>query len=483
MEYVIKGYKPEKLFNFFEEIAWIPRASGEEKAIADYMVRFAEERRLEVYRDEHHNVLIKKPATPGYENCAPVMIQAHLDMVCEKLPESTHDFSKDPIKLIEKDGILSADGTTLGADDGTGLSIILCALDSKDICHPPLECLMTSVEEAGMIGAKNFDYSKVSAKNIINIDVSTHTDAIVGCGASERLFAKYKYTKLPFSGECVKLTVTGLLGGHSGGCVMFKRANANMLMARALAYISSKKKMNLVSFNGGFKMNAITRESSAVIAVDNAEDIASVLKEFRAVIDKELIPDEKILTFNSEKISDADYMMSDDDTYRIISFMNLAPNNLITLSAQQTNPFPELSSNLGIVETDSEYFRVVSFARSAVNSRLDQLEDQYTRLAKAFGFEIEIEERSSGWEYQENNPLLELFFSAFRELVPGCSCTPKVTHAGLECGIISGALGGNCNAISIGPRGNGAHTVREYLDLKSLEMIWCAVCKVLANLK
>ena len=272
MEYKITGYKPEKLFHFFEEISAIPRGSGNEKGISDYLVKFAQERGLWVHQDEAHNVIIKKEGSKGAEDKAPVMLQGHLDMVCDKRAGVEHDFEKDGIELVVKDGVLSANGTTLGADNGAAVALMMMVLDDEELKHPPVECVFTTEEEVGLNGAQALDKSLISARTMINMDSEEEGVATISCAGGLRIQFTRPVKREAAEGTLVSLKIEGLLGGHSGMDISKERQNANLLMARMVDRLMKNTDGKLVSFAGGTKDNAITRECEAsMIYADKAE--------------------------------------------------------------------------------------------------------------------------------------------------------------------------------------------------------------------
>ncbi len=269
----IKLLNPRKVWKFFTEINEIPRGSGNEKAVSDYFVNFAKERNLEVYQDQYFNVLIKKPATAGYENSPAVILQGHMDMVCEKISTSNHDFTKDPIKMLVKGDFVTADGTTLGADNGIAAAMGLAILDSSDISHAPLEVLLTTDEESGMNGARNFDMSRLSGRMLINLDSEEEGHILTCCAGGLRatINMPFSKTEAPTDYDYYKLTISGLKGGHSGSDIHLQRANANKLMGRLLNNIIENTDCICEEINGGSMDNAITRDSWAVIGTKDIE--------------------------------------------------------------------------------------------------------------------------------------------------------------------------------------------------------------------
>ena len=260
MEYKITGYEPAKLFHYFEEISAIPRESGNEKGISDYLVAFAKEHGLWVYQDDVYNVIIKKAASAGAEDKPVVMLQGHIDMVCDKLGTVEHDFTKDGIDLVVKDGVLTANGTTLGADNGIAVALMLTVLDDDSLAHPALECVFTTDEESGLVGAETLDKSQIDARTMINLDSEEEGVATVSCAGGVVVTYTRPITREHKSGSVLTLEISGLLGGHSGADIHLERGNGNLIMARIVERLMIAGEPSLVSFNGGTKDNAINRE-------------------------------------------------------------------------------------------------------------------------------------------------------------------------------------------------------------------------------
>ena len=279
MNYLIHDRKPESVFRFFEELCAIPHPSYHEERVADYLEAFAAARGLECYRDKLHNVLIKKPATPDMKHSESLLFQGHTDMVCVKTTDSAHDFMNDALQLYLDGDFLRAKGTTLGADDGIAVAVMLALLDGALASHPALECLFTAAEEVGLDGAEGFDYSKISARKMINMDSEDLGIVTAGCAGGLRSTLTLKYTTVPFVGTCIKISLQGLFGGHSGVDICTGRANANKLMGRLLAKLASAVKVNVVGICGGSKDNAIPRDCEATVAVSDAAVAIACIKD------------------------------------------------------------------------------------------------------------------------------------------------------------------------------------------------------------
>jgi len=483
MEYIIKGYTPESLFRFFEDISAIPRGSGNEAGIASYLVEFAKARGLDYYTDSLHNVVIYKKASSGYENHPPVMLQGHTDMVCEKNATTVHDFERDPLKLIIKDGMLSADGTTLGGDDGAAVAIMLAILDDNTLSHPPLECFFTVQEETGLIGALNFDYSHLSAKTIINLDSELEGEAIASCaGSMDNVFTLEGET-VPQKNHPLKIQIKGLKGGHSGADIHLGRANSIRLMGRILSALYKDMPFNLVSMTGGNKRNSIPRECEAIITVlDKAQAISKILK-LEEEIRKELNKDDENFKVLCGRAPKGEKMLTYKDTSKVLSFIQLIPNGVLSMSQHKAG-LVESSSNLGVVRTEDSNIIFTVCSRSSVESVMDNIEITLERLASVCGFSQHKEGRYPGWAYNPDSALQKLFVEVFSNTFPDIGITPRVEaiHAGLECGIIIEKMGGDADAIAIGPTMYNIHTPDETLDLKSFERTFKMVKNLLAAL-
>ncbi len=477
MEYILKDYQPAALFRYFEEISAIPRGSGNEKGIADYLCVFAEEQGLAYYRDDLHNVAIFKDAAIGFEDKEAVMLQGHTDMVCEKNADTVHDFEKDGIKLIEKDGILTADGTTLGGDDGAAVAMMMAVLADKELKAPRIECLFTVQEETGLGGAEYFDYSKLSARRIINLDTEKEGEAIASCAGSMNLSFKIAPDFLPFKNQSVKISVLGLAGGHSGTDIDSGRRNSIMLLGQLLAALYEKTPFNLVSLEGGNKRNAIPREATAVISVLDREQALAEIKALSASFYPLLVKEDRGLKIRADKCAKPEKMMSYADTSRVLSLLTLVPNGVIAMSNGKKG-LVESSSNLGVVRTAEEGMEFSVYARSSVESEMDRVYLAMKRMAKLVDMELIFLDRCPGWAFNPDSALQKDFVRVYKETFPeGGEPVVEAIHAGLECGIIIEKMGGG-DALSIGPNMKDIHTPKESLDLRSMERTY----KLLLNL-
>lgn len=482
MNYKITGYKPAKLFHFFEDISAIPRGSANEKAISDYLVAFAEERNLWYHRDALFNVIIKKPASAGAKEKPVVMLQGHTDMVCEKLAGVAHDFTTDPLDLIIKDGILSANGTTLGGDNGAAVACMLAILDDDTLTHPALECVFTTQEEIGLNGAEALDKSLLSARTMINLDSEDEGVATVSCAGGLRFALTRPITRSKKEGMLLHLEATGLLGGHSGTDINKEHQNANLLMARMINHLFHNTDALLVDFNGGTKDNAIPRETSATlfysdeVAAKNAENLALALS---ADFSSEICPYEPAFQFLVSTENGTADVISAEDGKAFITAMCLAPNG-VQFRNMNLDGFTVTSLNLGIATTDETSASLVFAPRSSVATLMSALKEKLCLLAETFGFEVSMHGEYPGWSFAEVSPIRDVFVQSYKELFHD-DLKIEAIHAGLECGLFSDAIPG-LDAIAVGPTIRGCHTPDEHLPLDSFERFYELLTDVLKKL-
>lgn len=491
-DYVVKGYKPERFFRFFEDISQIPRGSGNEKAISDHLVAFAEERGLEVYRDEENNVLIKMPATKGYEDRGAVVLQGHVDMVCEKNNGVEHDFLRDPIKLRLDGEYLKACGTTLGADNGVAVALMLALLDGELEEHPAYECLFTTNEEVGLTGAYAFDYSKLSGRSLINMDSEQENCAVVGCAGGIRTDINGYVGRfdIPEGYSLISVEIKGLMGGHSGENINSGRANANKLMGRVLAEAAKLSDIRIVEMSGGSKENAIPRECSARLAVSDKDAVLAKIDAISSEISSELCDDDRMFELVATELesSEDSKAMGKNASRALISFINVIPNGVLEMS-KDIKGLVEFSRNLGVVKVEDGKLRMVLSSRSALESQLDESVTQIDCLKEmldvcAMGEIIASTDHYSrypGWRFAKNSPLCDSFIRSYEKLF-GVKAEVKIIHAGLECGIISSRVP-DMDIISIGPNMKDIHSPDETLDLRSCERFFATVREIILGLK
>lgn len=483
MDYKITGYEPAQLFHFFEEVSAIPRGSGNEKGISDFLVAFAKERGLDVYQDEIYNVIIRKPASAGAENAPTVMLQGHIDMVCDKLGSVEHDFTTDGIDLVVKDGVLTANGTTLGADNGIAVALMLTVLDDDSIVHPALECVFTTDEETGLVGAETLDKSQISARTMINLDSEEEGVATVSCAGGVVVTYTCPIAREHKTGSTLTLDISGLLGGHSGSDINLERGNGNLIMARIIDRLMVAGEPAIVSFNGGTKDNAINRECKAVLVYADhaaAEAAAQIAKGIIADVTAELEVFDPGFTCTVEIADDAEVeAMDQKSALALIRALRLAPNGVIRRNVA-TDGSVEVSSNIGVVATSDDEVKIMLSPRSSITSLQNEFKDRLQTLADVLGFDAKFEFEYPGWSYAEHSPVREVFVESYRELF-GSELRIESIHAGLECGLFAEALHG-LDAIAVGPTLSDVHTPDESMELASAERFYELLIDVLKRL-
>ena len=471
--------QPTNVFKFFLDLTKIPRGSGNTKAVSDYCVEFAKSRNLWYNQDSFNNVIIKKDASEGYENYAPVILQGHLDMVCEKNTDCSIDFEKDALN-IETDGeFIFAKGTTLGADDGIAIAYALAILDSDNLEHPPLEVVLTSDEETGMDGAMALDASLLTAKTLLNIDSEQEGIFTVSCAGGLNVTGELKvdFTKESKSG--FEITISGLMGGHSGVEIDKKRANANIIAGRLLEKLCETENIRLSSINGGLKHNAIPSECNVTIACDN--DIESIISKFEKSVKEEYSLADPNLEIKAKGFTNKTiFIASFDETKNIASLLANMPDGIYTMS-EDIEGLVKTSSNLGILETNKNGLFMLSSVRSSDEAEKESYSEIIKNHMVSHKIIAQKGEEYPAWEYLQNSPLRTTLCKVFEEMYQKAPVTEAI-HAGLECGIFCGKIPG-LDCVSFGPDIFDIHTPKERLSIKSTERTWKFLIKVLANLK
>ncbi len=491
MEYIVHGRNPESFFRFFEELSQIPRGSGNESGAADYVSAFAASRGLECYRDEMNNVLIKKPASSGYETHSAVLLQGHLDMVCVARAGVSHDFTAEPLRLVEKNGFLSAEGTTLGGDDGFAVATMLALLDDHSLVHPPLECLFTVGEETGLVGALGFDVSLLSADKMINLDSEEEHLVVNGCVGSADYTVRLKPERVELYGRVLDINIGGFSGGHSGGDIDRSRVNALRLFGRLFAELYERSPFNLVSINSGSVSNAIPCELSARIAVSDEPFVTSQLEQLFDAVRAELPPEEKrgylrVECTKASKLTES-RMLTFKSTSNLLSLLALAPCGVTRRSCADP-AFVEASANIASAHVDADGDIVITLMyRSSDESMQDHMRTQLLRLCRLIGAQLTELGRYPGWSPVYDTELQRSYISAFLAVNPEYLAPEvKPIHAGLECGVIAGRSETECGrhieCISIGPDIFDIHTPSERMDIDSCERVYAAIAKALSML-
>ena len=477
----LQNTEPKEVFKWFYEISQVPRGSGNERAISDFLVKFAKDRNLEVHQDKAMNVIIKKPGTAGYEKAPTVIIQGHMDMVCEKDASSNHDFLKDPIKFVVKGEMLYAEKTTLGGDDGIAVAYALTVLDSKDIPHPPLEVLITTEEETGMGGAMALTDEHLQGTRLLNIDSEEEGVFLVSCAGGANIHVFFDIKKETAKGKFLKITVGGLLGGHSGIEINKQRANSIKLLGRILYNIKQNEKINIVEISGGSKHNAIAKDAYAVIAAENTEAVLKIVEKMTADFKNEYRAVDKLLTVTANETQNSPgQMFTKELTLNLIDFMASIPNGVQYMS-MEIQGLVQTSLNNGVLEEIDGRIKFTTSVRSSVKSALDEIVDILRIQAERCGAEFKKNSEYPAWEYSPDSPVRDAAVNVYKKLN---NKEPLITaiHAGLECGLLKKTLP-KVDAISFGPNLYDVHTPNEHMEIASVERVWKFLLAYLAELK
>lgn len=467
------------LKHWFQTISEIPRGSYHEEKIADFLVTFAKERDLLVTRDKAHNVLIRLPASVGREKDAAVLLQGHTDMVCQKREGSVHDFEKDPLLLYEEDGWLHAHDTTLGADNGVAVAVMLYILDGAEgnlPSHPMIECLFTSAEEVGLVGVKQFDFSQIKARTMINLDSAEEELLVVGCAAAARTELTIPFSTEKARGAAYQITVGGLMGGHSGEDIWRGRASANALLGRCLCRLAQEVSFRLVTLSGGTADNAIPRHATAVIVTEVAFDADAWANNFQAELSNELVSEDKGCFVTIKEMKVPDCMMTKESTDGLCLLLG----TLFTGVLAWHPIIPSLvsfSRNLGIITTNADSVSLAVNTRSAEDSQLDWSLCQLELYAKALGATIHLYNRYPSWSVAEESPIRERYCEAYAKIL-GKKPIVKALHAGLEAGVVKQHIP-EMDVISCGPTVENLHSPDERMNMKSFENFFRILCLVL----
>ncbi len=475
---ITKGYKPEKVLAYFEELCKIPHGSGNEEEIAKYIENFAKERELFVIRDANNNVFIRKEATKGYESVPAYLLQGHTDMVCAKLTTSSHDFEKDALDLYMEDGWLRARGTTLGGDDGIAVAFMLALLDGELENHPTLECLFTVEEETGLGGAESFDYSVVTAHKMINLDSESENEVCAGCAGGVRSKIDFIPTLEISNGDVITLTVDGLFGGHSGVEINCGRANAILMTVNMLNEIASEQDLALISLVGGEKDNAIPRMCEAKFVVEDSSKAVDTIEKLDEEIRKTLCEADAGLKISVDVENDVENVETLVEGTKMLTLIGGLKIGVLSMSAHLEG-LVEFSRNLGVIEVNKDGAYITYSSRSSKEEQIDLSIEQVNALVNELSANVRHTGRYPGWDFLPESDLRDTYVRKFKEIMDK-DVETVVIHAGLECGIIKSRIP-EMDIISVGPNMRNIHTPDEALDLDSCGRLFEVLSAVLSE--
>ena len=478
---VLGNLEPKSVFGYFEDICNIPHGSGNMNKISQYCVDFAKEHQLEYMVDEMKNVIIIKEATPGYENAEPIILQGHLDMVCEKRPDKEKDFLTEGLDLCTDGKLIWADGTTLGGDDGIAVAYCLALLAAKDLQHPRLEVVLTVDEETGLYGAEAIDLSMLKGKKLINLDSEEEGVFTVGCAGGVTLTCDIPVFTEDVEGEVYELKVTGLLGGHSGVEIHKGRGNSNVILGRVLLAIGQKMGLDIIKMEGGSKDNAIPRHSVAqvLIPAEEGAKFEALVKEQEEILKNELHASDAGIRLELTAKGEGNVEVL-DATSKVTALhaLNNIPNGIQAYSMDMEG-LVETSLNMGIMSMDGENLKMSFAVRSSIESAKQYLTDKVLMFVDMLGGSCELKGDYPGWAYNPKSDLRETFVKVYREMY-GEEPVVEAIHAGLECGLFTKKIDG-LDSISVGPNMHNVHTSEETLEVDSVQRTWGFLCRVIAE--
>ena len=480
---VLQNLEPKLVFEYFEAISEIPRGSGNEKAISDYLLEFGRKLNLETIQDEALNIIIKKPASKGYENAPAVIIQGHMDMVCEKNNGTEHDFEKDPLKLRIVDDYIYATGTTLGADNGIAVAYAMALLADDSIAHPALEVLITTDEETGMSGAMAVSKDNIDAKLLINLDNEEEGELLVSCAGGIRTKSEIKIEWQERKNDAVMaINITGLKGGHSGMDIIKERGNSNKILGRILKALSAEIDFNIVTINGGSKNNAIPREAEAIISLNKSDisKVTSKVNELSEVFANEFKAQDSGLKITVSEVNNEEKEFTKETTSKVIDLLYLYPNGINTRSTE-IEGLVESSTNLGVLTTTSDVVKFDSAVRSSVPSLKQEIVLRIKTITEILGGEFSTKSDYPAWEYNSESKMREICQKVYKDMT-GKDAKIVAIHAGVECGLFNEKLG-NLDMISFGPNLYDVHTPEEHMSITSVKNTWEYLKEILKEIK
>ena len=480
---VLEHLEPKAVFSYFEDLCGIPHGSGNTRAVSDYCAAFAREHGLEYRQDGMGNVIIVKPAAPGYESAPAVMLQGHLDMVCEKDAALTGlDMETTPLQLAVDGDRIYAKGTTLGGDDGIAVAYALAVLADEGMPHPRIEAVFTVDEEIGMLGAAAIDLAGLQARYLINLDSEEEGIFLTSCAGGVTASAALPVSREAAAGTAVELSIDGLQGGHSGVEIDKGRGNANVLMGRLLNRLGRRTAFRLLQLGGGMKDNAIPLSCRAVVVAEDAQAVSAAAAEYDAILKHEYRASDPGVTVRASVLGggEAGRALTEESTRRAVCLLENVPNGIQAMSMEIPG-LVETSLNLGILRLEEEMMTLSFAVRSSVSSAKDAVVERLESITAAMGGTLTLTGDYPAWEYNRDSRLREIMVETFRDQY-GREPEIQAIHAGVECGMLSGKLPG-LDCISLGPDMTGVHTCHETLSIASVVRTWALLTETLRRMK
>ncbi len=473
--------QPREVFRYFEELSAIPRGSGDREKISDYCLAFAREHGLKAERDSAFNIIIYKDGTVGYETAEPVILQGHLDMVCQKEENCPIDFEKDGLDLYRDGDFIRAKGTTLGGDNGIAVAMMLAILASNTVSHPPLEAVFTTDEEVGMLGAMELDMTKLKGRKMINMDSEEEDVLTVSCAGGSEISVEIPLYREEKNGTAVRVSVKGLKGGHSGVEIDKGRVNANGLLARILQHTKNMMPFSMLGIDGGDKSNAIPRSATATLVVEDADAFLQEVCSYGAIVKQEIAAREPEFLLETEVLPEVSgKTILPELTDKLLYLLLCAPNGIMEMSVEIPN-LVETSLNLGVLKTEAETTTLCFALRSNKQSALNALEEKLLAFASCVECKTNLYGQYPPWEFKRDSAMQSLYRKAYQKRF-GKEPKVEAIHAGLECGVFSAALSG-MDCISVGPNLYDVHTTDERMSISSVERIYDVILDVLKACK
>lgn len=475
----LSNIEPQIIWKNFSKLNAVPRPSKKEEKVIAFIKGFGEDLGLETTVDEVGNVIIKKPATPGMENRKSIVLQSHLDMVCQKNNDVNFDFETEGIKMEIDGDWVKAKGTTLGADNGLGVATIMSVLESSDIPHPALEALFTIDEETGMTGALGLKPGQLTGEILLNLDTEEDDEIDIGCAGGVDVTITQNYAVEASKGQIVRIEVKGLQGGHSGMDIHKGFGNANIILGRILYKGLENQNIQLLSIDGGGLRNAIPREGVAIVSVRNAQEFIEEATALKKDILEEFASVESGLQINIENSTSSDQAISEEDSKKVILTLKALHNGVYRMSPDVAN-LVEASNNVARVELKGGELKILNLTRSSVDSSKYSTAEQLKSVAELAGMNVVFSGSYPGWKPLPGSEIVQImekiYTEKFNEKPHVVAC-----HAGLECGII-GANYPNMEMVSFGPTIRGAHSPDEKANIPSAQKFWSFLKDILANI-